>query len=231
METSADSASVSRETSARASAAARDAASRTAMAASSSRASSSRPGSIASPPSADVSRETSTSRGLAGGASEAPSAASADGAPVAMLAFPAATTSPSALEAVGAPASRTLASVAARSGPGCAPGPVALADSPVVTSTIDELPFGGPSASPEASEGLGPSPELPGTTSDGSRALAACGVARPWSVDCPAGSSRADAASGVPWSSRMCARPSGPPVVDRASLSSPDSEAGSSPWE
>ena len=214
METPAVNAPVSRETSGRASAAARDAASRTATAASSSRASSSRPGSIASPPSADVSRETSTRRGLAGASREFLSSTSADGATVAMLAFPAARTPPSAPEAVGAPASRTPASATARSGPGCAPAPGALADSPVVTSTIDEFRFGGPPVSPEASEGSGSSPEPPGMTSDGSRAWAPCGVARRWSVDCPAGSSRADAASGVPWPSRLCACPSGSHVDD-----------------
>ena len=218
MEKSAAGAPVSRETSARASAA-RDTASRTAMAASSSRAWSSRPGSIASPPSADVSRETSTPGGLAGASRESPSSTSADEATVAMLALPAATTPTSAPEAVAAPASSALASAAARSGPGRAPAPVALVDSPVGTSTIDGLPFGGPLASPEASAGPGPTPEPPGMTSDGSRPWALCGVAR------------ADAASEVPWPSRVRACPSGSPVDDRASLSSPDRETGSSCWE
>ena len=68
---------VSRETSTPASAAARDTASRTAIAASSSTASSSSPGSIPSSPPADVSRETSTLRGLVGVSRKSTSPASA----------------------------------------------------------------------------------------------------------------------------------------------------------
>jgi hypothetical protein len=116
---------VSRETSTPASAAARDTASRTATAASSSTASSSGPGSIPSPPPADVSRETSTLRGLVGVSRKSTSPASVCRVTVDVFESP--------LESTPATAEESTTALCQWPGSGVDPAPIC--GSQVVTST------------------------------------------------------------------------------------------------
>jgi len=126
---------VSRETSTPASAAARDTASRTAIAASSSDSLSSSAGSISSPPSTDVSRETS-SPVPAGAPWRSTSPASVDLTTVDMLARLAPLSPPSGREAAAGPIGRSAPSAPRGPVSSCSLGLLSVSDSLVVTSTI-----------------------------------------------------------------------------------------------